>query len=163
MLCNKPYRKGNAEFGCGQCMPCRFNRRRLWTARLLLEATQHENKSFITLTYNDKNAPKDHSLDPSHYKNFIKRLRKAIYPKKIRYYLVGEYGDHTQRPHYHAALFGLSLPLGLMELEKRNQLNLFDNKQKNDSRCLEYGKYTCRPVDYSINPIQLFTLSKRYD
>lgn len=39
-------------------------------------------------------------------KDWLKRLRKAIYPNKIRYFLVGEYGDSSQRPHYHVALFG---------------------------------------------------------
>jgi len=40
---------------------------------------------------------------------FVKRLRKdqdARGLAKIRYYLVGEYGDQTKRPHYHAAIFG---------------------------------------------------------
>lgn len=40
----------------------------------------------------------------------IKRLRKAltkINPSaRIKYYLVGEYGDKNGRPHFHAAIFG---------------------------------------------------------
>ena len=38
---------------------------------------------------------------------WIKRLRKKMEPAKIRYYGIGEYGDRTQRPHYHAILFGV--------------------------------------------------------
>lgn len=93
--------------GCGQCLPCRIDRRRIWTHRLLLESLLHSDSCFLTLTYNNENLPEGGSLDTSHPQLFIKRLRKYLEPKKIRYFLVGEYGDRTQRPHYHLIVFGL--------------------------------------------------------
>lgn len=39
---------------------------------------------------------------------FLKRLRAVLAPEKVRYFIVGEYGSHTARPHYHVALFGVS-------------------------------------------------------
>lgn len=94
---------------CGQCMPCRFNRRRVWTHRLMLEASQHEHSSFITLTYDNEHLPLSESglptLVPADLRNFMKRFRHGSV-SKLRYYAVGEYGDTTQRPHYHLAVFG---------------------------------------------------------
>lgn len=40
---------------------------------------------------------------------FLKRLRKAFPEHRIRYFLAGEYGPKTNRPHYHAIIFGLTL------------------------------------------------------
>lgn len=74
----------------------------------MLEAIQHEFNSFATLTYAEENLPKNKSLNPNHTRDWIKRLRREIYPRKLRYYLVGEYGETKGRPHYHAALFGVS-------------------------------------------------------
>lgn len=85
-------------------MPCRVNRRRLWAHRITLEALQHGDNAFVTLTYNEENCPR--GVDPKHTSDWLKRFRKAIEPLRIRYYLVGEYGDQTWRPHYHAAIFG---------------------------------------------------------
>lgn len=47
------------------------------------------------------------SLVPADAKNWLKRLRKVVAPKRLRFFLVGEYGDGSERPHYHAAIFGL--------------------------------------------------------
>lgn len=75
-----------------------------------LSTTTNES-SFITLTYDDQHLPANQTLVKPHPQNFLKRLRKRLEPQKIRYYLVGEYGDTTQRPHYHAILFGHGLSL----------------------------------------------------
>lgn len=112
MLCKKPYMLGVLPCGCGQCLPCRINRRRLWTHRMMLESVKHASSSFVTLTYSQENLPYGSTLVPADARNWLKRLRKALSPDKIRYYLVGEYGDQTWRPHYHAAIFGLDPVLG---------------------------------------------------
>ena len=109
MLCRKPYSNGGVPVGCGQCLPCRINRRRLWTTRILLESYCHEASCFATLTYSDDELPSGGNLDPEHLKLFWKRLRKRLQPRRIRYFAVGEYGDDSWRPHYHAAVFGLSV------------------------------------------------------
>ena len=46
------------------------------------------------------------SLHLPDFQNFMKRLRKSIAPKRVRFYHCGEYGDILSRPHYHALLFG---------------------------------------------------------
>jgi len=90
---------------CGQCIGCRLERSRQWAMRCVHEASMHQDNCFITLTYNPENLPPDGSLIKSDFQKFIKRLRKQT-GKKIRYYHCGEYGDNTNRPHYHAILFG---------------------------------------------------------
>lgn len=44
---------------------------------------------------------------PKDMQDWLKRLRRFFEGTSIRYFLVGEYGDHTERPHYHASLFGI--------------------------------------------------------
>lgn len=110
MMCAKPFRVGVAEYGCGQCMPCRMNRRRLWQTRLMLESYQHEACAFVTLTFSEEHLPTDGSVSVDDVQRFIKRLRFRISPRKIRYYAVGEYGDHHGRAHYHVLVFGCADP-----------------------------------------------------
>lgn len=73
---------------------------------MVLESMCHPENAFITLTYDDNNLPPGGTLVPADTQKWMKKLRKRYPPKSLRYYLVGEYGDHTERPHYHLALFG---------------------------------------------------------
>lgn len=116
MLCKNPYLKGVIPCGCGQCMPCRINRSRMWAHRIMLETRAHVCSTFATLTYRDEelndisdswngSRPLVGNLDVKDLQKWLKRLR-GLYPSPIRYFAVGEYGDLTQRPHLHAAIFG---------------------------------------------------------
>ena len=97
-------------FPCGQCLPCRINKRRVWTLRLMLERLLHEKASFITLTYSDENLPYDTEYQETLCKRdlqlFFKRLR-FHFRVPVRFYACGEYGEKSHRPHYHAILFGV--------------------------------------------------------
>lgn len=108
MLCERPYFvAGKAPVGCGQCDICRVNRRRLWATRMYLESLCHDYNSFLTLTYSDEHIPENGSLVPEDWTKFMKRFRLSIAPVRVRFFAVGEYGDETQRPHFHASLFGV--------------------------------------------------------
>lgn len=106
MRCTNPYIARQGAYGCGQCMPCRVNRRRVWSHRIQLEAMLHAEKCFVTLTYGEDNCPAGGSLAPGDFRDWLKRMRRAAEPSRLRFYGVGEYGDTTERPHYHVALFG---------------------------------------------------------
>lgn len=77
---------------------------------MMLERLQHEHATFVTLTYSDDNIPLQDgaaTLAPADLQNFLKRLRTHLAPSRIRFFAVGEYGDRTQRPHYHLIIYGL--------------------------------------------------------
>lgn len=91
---------------CGHCLECLMKRSTEWSYRIMLESRLYSENCFITLTYNEDNLPQGASLKRMDLQKFIKRLRKAIAPTKIRYFYCGEYGSKGNRPHYHIIVFG---------------------------------------------------------
>lgn len=109
------------KVNCGQCIACRLNRASDWAARIMHEARMSSDSSFVTLTYDEENLPRVGeyaTLVKKDVQDFFKRLRKEIEPRKIRYYMCGEYGDTFYRPHYHCIIFGIG-PAEIRELVAR--------------------------------------------
>lgn len=71
------------------------------------ESMYHDDSLFITLTYDPENEPDE--ISKKEVQDFIKRLRKHLPDRKIKYYMTGEYGDKTNRPHYHGIIYNLAL------------------------------------------------------
>lgn len=119
---------------CGRCEFCLERKRQDWANRLKDELKFARSAFFITLTYDDKNLPLTEMTDdkediillekndnvtqcsPTLWKKdvqkFMKRLRyyqkKSKYKWPVKYYLVGEYGTESYRPHYHALIFNIN-------------------------------------------------------
>lgn len=100
---------------CGRCIGCRLEKSRQWAGRIMAETqttiADGQPCIFVTLTYRDEElvyGGQSHGiLVPRHLELFWKRLRKHFPGKSIRYYACGEYGDKSNRPHYHACIFGI--------------------------------------------------------
>ena len=138
---------------CGQCIGCRIRQREDWTTRIELEARDYPKEEvwFITLTYDDDHVPgmiiktgeimrkvqytwkpgekRPESVQILLYEDiqkFLKRLRKAC-RGKLRYFVAGEYGEQTARPHYHMILYGWK-PTDLENLYKIHHNGYYTSK-----------------------------------
>lgn len=106
----RDYKSASGDFThkvpCGKCPECQRTRQHQWAFRLEREMMDSSSASFITLTYEE--APLSFNDIPTlvkdDFQKFMKRLRKRTH-NKLKYYAVGEYGDKSDRPHYHLILF----------------------------------------------------------
>lgn len=108
---------------CGKCIDCRLALARDWANRCIIEADDYDNNYFLTITYENSCLPMVHPasgevLDHATlFKNdvvqFLKSLRWHWQNKYnhvgIRFFMAGEYGDISMRPHYHMIVFNLPL------------------------------------------------------
>lgn len=94
---------------CGQCVGCRKQRAQDWAVRITHESQMHRYSWFVTFTYDESHVPENQSLDYRHFQLFLKRLRKSR-KTPLRFFVAGEYGERTLRPHFHACLFGVHFP-----------------------------------------------------
>lgn len=118
---------------CGKCFTCLKQRASDWTIKLINESKYYNECSFITLTFDneklyDRNGRAvKFGANPNfiynirnsneYFTKFMKRLRKKLEPKKIKYYKIGEYGDLGKRPHYHVIIFGENFSFDRKECE----------------------------------------------
>lgn len=97
---------GQLLLPCGSCLGCEISRARQWAIRCSLEASRHDDVSFVTLTYADEHLP--YTLRKADLQGFLKRVRLGLDPLvRIRFFASGEYGEQTYRPHYHLLVFGM--------------------------------------------------------
>lgn len=95
---------------CNKCVECLRENSFEWAMRICHEASSYEHNSFITLTFSPEYLPSDKSVHRVDIQLFMKRLRKAVQPLKIRFFACGEYGSKFGRPHYHLIIFGYDFP-----------------------------------------------------
>lgn len=92
------------------------------------ESQMHALNSYVTLTYDDDHLPADRSLSMRDLQLFMKRLRK-VKGNGVRYYACGEYGDGTNRPHYHLLLFNCQFADRKPETRNKNGDTLYSSEE----------------------------------
>lgn len=128
--------------------------RQSWSARIQLEAACHDHSAFFTLTYSNDFLPDPPQLSPKDLQLFLKRLRRRLEPRRIRFFACGEYGSKTLRPHYHGVLFGVEAN---NELEKIISASWVDSSSGSSLGFIQVGpitparaayvaKYVCKDV-----------------
>ena len=116
---------------CGTCIGCRLEHAREWAMRCVHESKLWDCNAFVTLTYNDDNIPYGGSLRYRDFQLFMKRLRKHFSGRKVRFYMCGEYGESTRRPHYHACLFNVGFSDKLY-FKRKGDFKLYTSRCLND-------------------------------
>jgi len=128
MACDTPFHVNNPRYPiysndrqvpvpCGKCPACLSRRTSVWTFRLKQQAKNANSSHFITLTYDTRFVPITKrgflTLEKRDVQLYFKRLRKLHGQNHtpIKYYLAGEYGSKTFRPHYHIILFNADIEL----------------------------------------------------
>jgi hypothetical protein len=103
----KGYGDTKIEIPCQKCTGCRLEKSKQWAIRCQHETQMHNENTYLTLTYETQ--PEGETLIPRDLQLFHKKLHNRLLrerKKGIRYFACGEYGDETNRPHYHTIIFG---------------------------------------------------------
>lgn len=121
ILRNKQQKYGKNKYTtpvpCGRCPECVRSKINSWKFRLDKELEISSTPLFVTLTYDEDTVPYSpnglRTLRKRDCQLFMKRLRKSyakVSKKKVVYYLCGEYGSRTKRPHYHVLMYNMDNP-----------------------------------------------------
>ena len=133
---------------CGKCENCQKRKSQEWTARILKESKNYKYCYFITITYNDDNL---RDLNKEDLQLFLKRYRFHLGDGfELAYYITGEYGETTARPHYHA-IFLQNKPIKDLKFYANNLYisKSFDNFWKL-GQCKISKQVTERSIKYTV-------------
>ena len=136
--------------GCGICIGCRTEQARQWSVRIMHERQMHDSAWFITLTYDEESLPDNGSLCAEDLQKFFKAVRRDYPAGTVRYFACGEYGDESQRPHYHAVLYGVDF-LDRYFLRCDNGYNVWRSAHLEhywDNGFSEFGTVTPKSASY---------------
>lgn len=151
---------------CGHCISCYMKRATDWAIRCVHEMAFWPTGCFLTLTYATDKLPQNRSLRVEHFQLFMKRLREYLARvenvERIKYFACGEYGDKTDRPHYHAVVFGWK-PGDMVEVPNNpgTEYTLYDSKIVADLWThgrVRIGTLTARSAAY----VARYTIKKQY-
>lgn len=136
---------------CRQCIGCRLEYSRQWANRLMIELGNHNPDMcwFVTFTYENEPVNKNgyQTLVKRDVQLFNKRLRYYLGEENTyMYYIAGEYGEQTFRPHYHGILFDVPLQ-DLKFLKNTASGPLFTSKFLDD--CWSLGDCYIAHVEWS--------------
>lgn len=163
-----PLGSANLLVPCGGCLGCRVQKSQEWATRIMHEMQDHTQANFLTLTYDKEHCPRD--LQPRDLELFLKRIRVevarhnptllvnrpgSLYERKLRYFAVGEYGDRTERPHYHMVLFGCGFADEMPHGAKLKKSSLLDELWGHGA--VRYGQVTHQSAAY----VALYTRKKQ--
>jgi len=148
MQCFSSVWNGFMNVDCGRCYACLQRKRSEWTFRLLEEQKDSLFGNFVTLTYNDKAIKYGDTatLYKKDVQDYIKRVRKKN-KYKIKYYMVGEYGTKTNRPHYHGIIFNGEEKLLREKWEQNGHVHIGKVNQSSIHYVTKYMVNRTKPQD----------------
>ena len=113
---NKIYLKEkDIEVSCGKCLNCLENKKKEKAIRLVHEMNNYKFKTFITITMDEIRATRNKAgmteVSKKDLKSYIRKLQyydkeylKISNEKRMKYVACAEYGELTERAHYHLVI-----------------------------------------------------------
>lgn len=167
---------GSSLLKCNKCLECKMDNAREWALRSTLHIKEEpENNWFLTITYTEKEVPKNingmNTIKKQDLTDFLNKLRahqnrewKAGRLKNkptFKYLAASEYGSRTLRPHFHLIFFGLELN----DLEKTNKANKIEQQyyiSKTIDKIWNKGMHVIGEVSYdSAGYVARYTFKKQ--
>lgn len=123
-LINQLHLENKVDFyNCRKCLGCLAVKKLDWVKRCEIEKRNWNNVYFITLTFNDSNY--HHANKKRFLSRWINRKFNSLIGKgNFKYFAVSEYGEKTNRFHYHLILFTNYLFDDLEQFKKSKRNNV---------------------------------------